>query len=501
MRNQGLGSWTARRARMSPEKVAVVYESREWTYAQLHERATRMAHVLADLGVSHGDRVAYLGANHPAFLEVMFGAGQLGAVFVPLNWRLAPPELAYILRDCAAHVLIFAPAQADVAAQLCEQLDLPAALPIGEQREALLSRASTDPLDEPVDPAETCMILYTSGTTGRPKGAMLTHANLAWNTFHLLIDVDLAGDEVALVAAPMFHVAALNQQVLPVLIKGGRVVLAGRFEPAEALSMIARHRVTNVFGVPTMFLAMTRVPGWADADLSSVRTAMCGGAPVPESLISTYQARGVTFMQGYGMTEASPGVLFLRREESVRKAGAAGTPVFFGDVRLVRPDGTAAAPGEPGEILAQGPNIMSGYWRQPAETAAVLSSDGWFRTGDIGVADDERFVYIRGRTKEVIISGGENIYPAEVEDALYQHPAVADCAVIGVPDDHWGEVGRAVVVVRDGAKVEATELLEFLGGRIARFKVPKSVIFTDALPRTASGKLIRNELRARFLNP
>jgi fatty-acyl-CoA synthase len=250
-----------------------------------------------------------------------------------------------------------------------------------------------------------------------------------------------------------------------------------------------------------MFLAMSRARGWADADLSSVRSAVCGGAPVPEAVIATYQRRGVTFLQGYGLTEASPGVLFLRREDSVRRAGSAGTPVFFGDVRLERPDGGSAGPGEPGQLLARGPQVMAGYWGRPAETAEVLSADGWLRTGDVGVADDEGYIWIRDRTKDVIISGGENIYPAEVEDALYGHPAVAECAVIGVPDEHWGEVGRAVVVPADGPRPDPAELLAYLAERLARFKVPRSVVFVDTLPKTPSGKIVKSELRRRLGEP
>ena len=489
MRNRGVGSWTARRARMSPERVAIEYQEGTWTYRGLHERATRLAHALAGLGVRHGDRVAYLGPNHPAFLEALFATGQLGAVFVPLNWRLTATELSYILADSGAKVLVHALA--------VDGLPVRAAVAVGAGYEAMLAGAAADPIDEPVDPDETCLILYTSGTTGRPKGAMLTHANVTWNSVNLLLDVDLAGDEVTLVAAPMFHVAALGQTVLPTLLKGGRLILVSAFDPGEALRLIARHRVTYLFGVPTMFLAMSRDPGWAAADLSSVRSAICGGAPVPEAVIIPYHERGVTFMQGYGLTEAAPGVLFLRRDDSVRKAGSAGTAAFFTDVRLVRPDGTDAEAGEPGEILAHGPNVMAGYWRRPADTAAAVE-DGWLRTGDIGVADVEGYITIRDRTKDLIISGGENVYPAEVEDALYQHPGVAECAVIGVPDEHWGEVGRAVVVLRDGVGVAPDELIEFLAGRIAKYKIPKSVVFTDALPRTASGKVMKRDLRARF---
>ncbi|HEX6683879.1 MAG TPA: long-chain fatty acid--CoA ligase [Candidatus Limnocylindrales bacterium] len=494
MRNQGVGSWTARRARMSPNRTAVAHDGREWTYGRLHERATRVAHALHGLGVRHGDRVAYLGPNHPTFLEVLFGTGQLGAAFVPLSWRLAAPELAYILRDCGARVLVFPPSHASIV----EGLEGPRRVRLGDKYEELLGAAAAEPLDEPVAPDETCMIMYTSGTTGRPKGAALTHANIVWNSFNLLIDVDVSGDEVTLVAAPMFHVAALNQTVLPTLLKGGTCVLMSAYDPQAALTLIARHRVTYLFGVPTMFLTMAQSPAWAGADLSSVRSAICGGAPVPEALIGIYQQRGITFMQGYGLTEAAPGVLFLRKDESVHKAGSAGTPAFFTDVRVVRGDGGQVEPGEPGEILTQGPNVMAGYWQRPDETAAVLDTGGWLRTGDVGVLDEEGYVYIRDRIKDLIISGGESIYPAEVEDALYQHPAVAECAVIGVPDERWGEVGRAVVVLRAGTAVEPGELLGFLSGRIAGYKIPKSVVFADALPRTASGKVLKSQLRTLY---
>jgi len=472
----------------------MVHDGREWTYLELHRRATRLAHALAGLGIEHGDRVAYLGPNHPTFLESLFATGMLGAIFVPLNWRLAAPELAHMLTDSGARVLIHAPAGMELTPPGVSTVG------IADSYEALVAAASEHPLDEPVRPDETCMILYTSGTTGHPKGAMLTHDNIAWNSFNLLLDVDLSADEVTLVAAPLFHVAALNQTALPTLLKGGRLILVSAFDPANALDLIARHKVTYLFGVPTMFLAMARSPGWDSADLSSVRSAICGGAPVPEAVIALYQQAGVTFMQGYGLTEAAPGILFLREYDSARKAGSAGTATFFTDVRLVRPDGADAGPDEPGEIIAQGPNIMSGYWRRPSDTEAVLSADGWLRTGDIGVADADGYVTIRDRTKDLIISGGENIYPAEVEDALYQHPAVAECAVIGVPDDHWGEVGRAIVVLRDPSQpVMPEDLLEFLSTRIAKFKIPKSFIFSVApLPRTASGKVVKKQLRSDF---
>jgi fatty-acyl-CoA synthase len=491
MRNNGIGSWTARRARMSPDRVAVVHGDGSLTYRELHERATRFARVLAALGVSGGDRVAYLGPNEPAFLEALFGTGLVGGIFVPLNTRLAPPELAYILADSGTSVLVHAPTHAAHAEELRDGVThvLDRAT-----YEKLLAEAPADPLDEPVDGDDVAMIMYTSGTTGRPKGAALSHANIHWNTVNLLIDVDLAGDEVTLVNAPMFHVAALNQTVLPTLLKGGTVVLDS-FDPGRTLSTIARHDVTYLFGVPAMFQAVAATPEWPTADLSSVRTMICGGAPVPEKVITTYQERGLVFLQGYGLTESSPSALFLRAAESGR-VGSAGTPCFFTDVRVVDGDGDEVAPGEPGEVILHGPNVMTGYWGKPDATAAVLSEDGWLHTGDVAVTDGDGFLYIRDRIKDVIISGGENIYPAEVEDALLQHPDVADCAVIGMPDERWGEVGRAIVVSREA--VEPSALLEFLNGRIARYKIPKSVTFADTLPRTASGKLLKSVLRKDY---
>lgn len=284
---------------------------------------------------------------------------------------------------------------------------------------------------------------------------------------------------------------------LPTLLKGGRVVLHGAFDAGHVLEAVAAHRVTYMFGVPTMYDAMAAHPRWRDADLSSLRSVSCGGAPVPARTIETYLARGLAFSQGYGMTEASPGVLFLDREEATAKAGSAGVPHFFTDTRVTAPDGGPAAPGEKGEILVRGPNVMSGYWGRPADTAAAFTEDGWLRTGDVARTDEDGYAYIVDRVKDMFVSGGENVYPAEVEDALLGHPAVRECAVIGVPDAVWGEVGHAVVVLEPGADAGAdgAEILGRLHGRLAKYKIPRTVAFVDALPRTASGKIVKSAVR------
>jgi fatty-acyl-CoA synthase len=486
---------------MTPDRAAFIADGHTETYREVRDRVYRLAHVLRDLGVARGDRVAYLGPNHTTFAETMFAAGILGAVILPLNTRLAAPELAYITADAGADLLVWSPEVDSTVRELHNHHPFRTEIPVGDEYERLLAGATADPIDEPVTLDEVCMIQYTSGTSGHPKGVMMSHANIVWNCFNLMLDIDVRSDEVTLVSAPMFHTAALNQTFLPTFLKGGTAVLMSAFDPQRALGLIAEHRVTWMFGVPAMFQSIAQSPGWADADLSSVRTLMCGGAPVPESLIRTYHERGLTFLEGYGLTEASPGALFLRAEESLRKIGSAGTPCFFTDVRVVGPGGGDVMPGETGEVIIQGPNVMAGYWQLPDATQDAFYADGWLRSGDAATVDDDGFVYIVDRIKDMIISGGENIYPAEVEQVLYQHPAVADCAVIGVPDQRWGEVGRAVVALRPGTFANAEEILGFLSGRLAKYKIPKSVVVVEALPHNAAGKLLKGPLREKFGSP
>jgi fatty-acyl-CoA synthase len=499
MRNEGLGSWPARRARKTPHRTALIHGGTSLTYAQLYDRTTRLAHALRSRGIRRGDRVAYLGPNHPSYLETLFAAGTLGAVFVPLNTRLAGPEIAFQLADSGAKALVYAPSHAGLVAGLPGDTDVRAYVEVGAEYEEAVAGAPAEPVDEPVAPDDTCIIMYTSGTTGRPKGAMLTHANLTWNAVNVLVDTDLIADERALVSAPLFHTAGLNMMTLPVLLKGGTCVLVEAFDPNATFDLIEQHRITFMFGVPTMFEQVARHPRWPGADLSSLRILTCGGSPVSTPLIAAYQERGLTFLQGYGMTEASPGALFLDAEHAVSKAGSAGVPHFFSDVRVVRPDLTPVDVGETGEIIVRGPHVMPGYWGLPEETAASFA-DGWFRSGDAARVDEDGYVHIVDRIKDMIISGGENIYPAEIEDVLLTHPDIAECAVIGVPDEKWGEVPRAVVVPREGVRVDPDEVLASLAGRLAKYKIPKSVVLADELPRTASGKLLKSRVRKRYGN-
>ncbi|HEY0804189.1 MAG TPA: AMP-binding protein, partial [Pseudonocardiaceae bacterium] len=393
MRNQGVGSWTARRARRTPDRIAVVHNGRQWTYRELHDRVLRLAGVLREGGVCRGDRVAYLGPNHPTFLETLFATGVLGAVFVPLNTRLAAPEIAYNLTDSGSSVLVHAPEHADVVGKIRDEIPVRHHIPLAGY-ERLVAASAAEPVDEPVGLDDMCLILYTSGTTGRPKGVVLTHGNITWNSMNVLVDVDIARDESTLVVAPLFHAAGLNMTCLPTLLKGGTVVLMSAFDPTAVLATIETLRVTYMFGVPAMFQAMADSPRWADTDLSSLLHLSCGGAPVPDTTIATYLGRGLSFSQGYGLTEAAPGALFLPGDMATAKAGTAGVPHFFTDVRVVGEDMADVPPGHRGEIVISGPNVMTGYWGRPEASEQAFSAGGWLRTGDVGAPDEDGYVTI-----------------------------------------------------------------------------------------------------------
>ncbi|MFL6076952.1 MAG: acyl-CoA synthetase [Mycobacteriales bacterium] len=506
MTDLGVGSWPARRARISPHRVAFRQGDRAVTYAELAARVDALAAGLAGRGgVRPGDRVAYLGPNDLATFETFFAAGRLGAIFVPLNIRLAGPEIAYMLADCGARVLVYAPATAGLAAAADPRAagvsTLVALDPSGDPAGALpyADLAATGPAaavpDTPVDLGDDALILYTSGTTGRPKGAVLTHGNVTFNTMNQLAHVDVLSTDVVLCTAPLFHVTGLGQVSLPTLVKGGTVVIAPRFDPEWMLRAVGELRVNAFSAVPTMLQMLCEHPGWAAADLSSLRYVIYGGSPVMERVARAWQDRGIDVLQGYGMTEAAPGVLLAPPEGARERPTSAGVPHFFTDIGLVDPAGDAVAVPGTGELVVRGPHVFRGYWNRPADTADALR-DGWFRSGDVVRVDADGWGTVVDRVKDVIISGGENVYPAEVEAVLAQLPEVAASAVIGVPDPRWGEVGYAFVVRQPGVALDEARLRAHLEGRLARYKIPRYLRFVDDLPRTASGKVRKAELRA-----
>lgn len=516
MSNQGLGSWIDRRRIKSAEATALVFGENILTYADLAERIDRLANALAERGVAAGSRVAYLGENHPAFLETLFAVANLGAIFVPLNSRLAAPEINFALADSGARVLIHAQALSVLAVGGAADSAVDHRIVIGEKGEEplqvvpdthdvwpetfddIVAEASAERQAAEVSLDDPAMILYTSGTTGRPKGALLTHGNLTWNCFNVIVDYDIVSTDVSIMISPMFHVASLGMGVLPTLLKGGTVVLEPRFDPARTLALIAQHRATMISGVPTTFQMLCEHPDWETTDISSLHKLTCGGSPVPLRVLESYEERGLAFSGGYGMTETSPGATSLAPARSRDKAGSAGLPHFFTELRIVGDDGSLVDVGTVGEIQLRGPNVIAEYWHRPEASQDAHADGEWFRSGDLGYLDADGYLFIADRLKDMIISGGENIYPAEIEQLIGTLDAVSAVAVIGLPDETWGEVPCAVVTLRPGAQLELADIRSLLEGRLARYKIPKRLVVIEELPRTASGKVRKADLRARY---
>jgi len=500
----GMGSMIAKRSRLTPDRNAITFEGTTWTYSELIDRIDRFAAVLAEGGVGAGDRVGYLGLNHSNFFVSMFACSRLGAIFVPINFRLTGPELAFIAGDAGCVVMIaddqHRPVIDGVRAEIPAKRFLSAETGAEgwQMMDDLIS--ATEPIAKgvAVSPDDVAMIMYTSGTTGLPKGAMLTHGNIAWNNINALHAIDLGSKEVALVVAPIFHIGGLNVTTIVTLQKGGHVILHRSFDPGAALEAIQANSVTNMFGVPAMFLFMSQHPDFEDTDLTSLNVVVVGGAPVPEPLTRTYLAKGVPFAQGYGLTETAPMASFLLPDYALDKVGSAGFAPLYTDLAVLDDNGEPTPTGERGEICIKGPSVMKGYWNRPDATAEAIDSEGWFHSGDIGYLDEGGFLFVVDRLKDMVISGGENVYPAEVESALFQHPCIADVAVIGLPDERWGEAVTAVVVCTNGESITLESLREWAGERLARYKLPTRLHTIAELPRTSSGKVLKYELRVEF---
>lgn len=497
--------WMDRRALSSPHKLAIIDAAtgESLTYLELNDRATRLANHLRDrCGVHSGDRVAVLGMNRSEILEAFFAVAKLTAILVPLNYRLTQSELQYIIEDCEPRVLLYESEFASAAKSLCEQLSIQHRLAFNgpeetpeETYEQALTLSNLAPIEEEeFDPEMPAIIIYTSGTTGRPKGALLSHRMLTWNSINTTIGWDIVSTDVTTVHMPLFHTGGFNVLTLPLLHAGGTIVMLRTFEVLKVLEALEKYRCTLFFGVPTIFQMMLEAPQFETTDLSAMRYFISGGAPCPVPLIEEIQSRGIPFTQGYGLTEVGPNCFRLGLADAVRKAGSIGFPTFHSEARIVDEKGHNVASGEIGELLLRGGHVCSGYWRNAEATAAALC-DGWFYTGDLARQDDEGYYYIAGRTKDMIISGGENIYPAEVEAVLHKHPAIASVALIGLPDAKWGEQPVAVVIVYKNSDVSAGEIIEFCSGKLARYKVPKQVFFVEEFPLLASGKVYKRVLK------
>lgn len=500
--------WIASHVEHRPDAEAVreVATGRRFTYRDLDARVDAMAAHFAALGIERGDRVAVLAHNGVEFFDVQFACARTGAVAVLLNWRLTVAELEFIINDSAPKLLVHSDEFAPAATELQGLCGIGALLEITDGSpdspyEQALSVAAGGTYDRPdLTHDDVLTIMYTSGTTGLPKGAMITHGMNFWNCVNLGVPMGVGTDTVHLNILPLFHTGGLNCYSNPVLHAGGTVVLAKTFEPGEALRLIGdpAEGITHFFGVPAPYQFMMQHPDFDSTDLSRLRRAGVGGAPCALAIMERWAERGVVLAQGFGMTETSPACTVLADPDALRKLGSVGKALLHTELRVVDPEGNDVGDDEVGELWVAGPNITPGYWNRPDATAGAFEGR-WLKTGDAARRDDEGFVYIVDRWKDMYISGGENVYPAEIENVLYQIPGVVEAAVIGVPHPRWGEAGLAVLVVEPSAEVTREAVIEHCVGRLAKFKVPNDVTMIDALPRNATGKVLKRELRSTFV--
>jgi fatty-acyl-CoA synthase len=504
--------WLTHHRAHRPRKEAVreLGSQRSFSYADLDRRADSVAAYFSSLGVGRGDRVALLAHNGVEFFDVQFACGRTGAIAVLLNWRLTVTELEYILNDSSPKILVHDAAFTEAAQALQRLCGIETLLCIDTSAGV---GSATNPYEavvnafdgqagvrEALTHDDVSTIMYTSGTTGHPKGAMITHGMNFWNCVNLGIPAGIGLDTVHLSVLPLFHTGGLNCYSNPVLHAGGTVVIMRTFDPGLALQVIgdpAQH-ITHFFAVPAPYQFMMQHPDFETTDLSRLRCAGVGGAPCALTILQNWAARGVLLLQGFGMTETSPACIFLDPADAIRKLGSTGKVLLHTELRIVDELGGDCGPDEVGELWVAGPNITPGYWNRPDATASSFEGR-WLKTGDAARFDDEGFVYIVDRWKDMYISGGENVYPAEVENVLYQLPQVAEAAVIGIPNDKWGEVGLAVLVLKPGQELDRSTVVGYCGERLARFKVPHDVATIEALPRNATGKVLKRELRKLFL--
>ncbi len=508
--------WIAFHADRTPDKLAQIDQAtgRRFTYADMHTRAGALAaHLRAHWNVRRGDRLAILAKNSTEYFDFQFACARLGAIMLPLNWRLAEGELRFILGDSGAIGLVYdaefeARVRALIGASTLHTLRIDHGAGdhagLHNFEAAIASADAVLPPDARATHDDPLIIMYTAGTTGRPKGVLITHGMMLWNAVNITTPTGLNYESVFYGVLPTFHIGGLNLYANPLLHLGGTNVIARQFDAGLTLDTLTDPSlgVTHMFGVPSIYLFLSQHPAFDTADLSRVRSWGCGGAPMPIAVLEQYARRGIIIQLGFGMTETSPTVFLTDRRRALSKPASVGKPLQHTRVRVVRPDFSDTAPGEVGEVVVAGPNVTPGYWNRPDANAESFTIDAegerWLHSGDAGMIDDEGCIYIVDRYKDMYISGGENVYPAEVEQVLYQIDGVAEAAVIGVPDEKWGESGMAILVLKPGAALTAEAVIAHCAVHLAKFKVPRQVAFIEALPRNAAGKVLKRELRAQF---
>ena len=495
----------AHHASRRPDRTITVFEGEATTYGEMATRAASLAGGLSERGIGHGDVVGLLSYNCPEFLETVFAANYLGAIAMPINWRLAAPEVRYILEHSGARALVCDESPLALASEATEGLEatllracVSRPAPEGWTPLADVRATPTRPAPVPVAADDLHRLMYTSGTTGRPKGVMITHANLAWKNLAHIIEFGFTSDDLGLACGPLYHVGALDLTTTSLIAAGATTIIHRAFEPSEVVTELERSRVTTVWLAPAMVNAIMALPDIEQRDLSSVRLVINGGEKMPIPLIERLQRTfpSAWFADAYGLTETVSGDTFLDRDSIGAKLGSVGRPCLHLELDIWDDEGRAVPAGERGEVVLRGPKVFKGYWRDPEATAAAFAG-GWFHTGDIGVRDGDGYLYIIDRLKDMIVSGGENIAGSELERVLHDHHSVLEAAVVGRRDERWGEVPVAFVVLHPGATTTAEVLLDHCRTQLARYKVPKEITFLDALPRNPSGKVLKRELRSR----
>lgn len=500
-----IGDWAGRRAILTPDRQAIFdnLEKKTYTYKELDIRANQLARVLLNNEISNGDRVAMFSTNRIECIDLFLATGKIGAILVPFNIRLSIQELEYLIKKTGPSIFFYEPRLESPVVDIKDKNLIAKNIVMGEKSiqndpttRQLMNKVSKSEIEKPIinfeDPH---LILFTGGTTGLPKGAILSHRLIFWNSVNTILSWSLNSNDIQPLLFPLFHTGGWNVLLVPFYHLGAKTVLMGDFNPEETLRVIDEQKCTIVIGVPTMFHMMANSPQFSSVNLDSVRIFISGGAPCPVAIMENYWAKNKEFKMGYGLTEVGPNNFYLPEKNIKQKPTSVGLPVFHCDMKIINTKTNEIVnQGEVGELLLKGPHIFSGYWDEPEETKKTIESDGWVHTGDLAMQDDEGFYYIVGRRKEMYISGGENVYPVEIEELLFKHPAIDLAAVIGVPDEKWGEVGKAFMTLKPGKTISKEEIRIYLTERLAKYKVPKYFEIRDDLPTSAAGKILKREL-------